>query len=68
MSTYQVFNPITGTHTRCESDVEAKVMLVEVAQQVLALHVPSVNQEIVHENGDVTWQPIDFVSQLVVTI
>lgn len=68
MSTYQVFNPITGTHTRCESDVEAKAMLVEVAQQVLALHVPSVNLEIIHENGDVTWQPIDFVSQLVVTI
>ena len=68
MNTYQVFNPQTGTHTRCESEAEAKVMLVNVAKQVLVAHTPSVNQEIVHENGDVTWHPVDFVSQLVITI
>ena len=68
MNTYQVFNPITGTHTRCYSDDEAKAMLIEVAKQVLALHVPSVNLEIVHENGDVTWMPFKFPSDFVVTI
>ena len=68
MSTYQVFNPQTGTHTRCESEAAAKAMLVDVAKQFLTVHIPSVNLEIVHENGDVTWQPVDFVSQLVVSI
>lgn len=65
---YQVFNPQTGTHTRYETEAEAKSALVEVAKQVLATHTPSVNAETVHENGDVTWEPVDFVSQLVVTI
>lgn len=68
MSTYQVFNPQTGIHSRYESEAEAKAALVDVAKQVLVAHAPSVNLEIVHENGDVTWQPTDFVSQLVVTI
>jgi hypothetical protein len=68
MSLYRVFNPLTGTHTRCESEAEAKDVLVDVAKQVLVAHTPSVNLEIVHENGDVTWQPVDFVSQLIVTI
>ena len=66
--TYQIFNPQTGTHTRCESEAEVKTMLVTIAKQVLSVHTPSVNLEIVHENGDVTWQPVDFVSQLVVTL
>jgi len=65
---YQVFNPQTGTHTRYETEVEAKSALVEVAKQVLLIHTPSVNAEIIHENGDVTWTPVDFVSQLVVSI
>ena len=68
MSSYRVFNPQTGTHTRFESEAAAKAALVDVAKQVLVAHTPSVNLEIVHENGDVTWQPVDFVSQLVVTI
>ena len=68
MSTYRVFNPLTGTHIRCESEASAKAALVDVAKQVLVAHTPSVNLEIVHENGDVTWQPVDFVSRLVVTI
>jgi hypothetical protein len=42
--------------------------LIEVARQVIALHTPAVNQETVHENGDVTWTPVDFVSQLTVSI
>lgn len=68
MSAYQVFNPQTGTHVRFESEAEAKVALVDIAKQILVSHTPSVNLEIVHENGDTTWQPVDFVSQLMVTI
>jgi len=65
---YQVFNPQTGSHTRHETEAEAKTALVAIAKMVLAAHTPTVNSEIVHENGDVTWTPVDFVSQLVVTI
>ena len=38
MNTYQVFNPQTGTHIRCESEAEAKALLVDVAKQILLLH------------------------------
>jgi hypothetical protein len=65
---YQVFNPQTGQHTRHETEAEAKAVLVEIAKQVIALHTPTVNQETVHENGDVTWTPVDFVSQLTISI
>ena len=65
---YQVFNPQTGTHTRYETEAEAKSALVKIAKMVLSIHTPTVNVETVHENGDVTWTPVDFVSQLVVTI
>lgn len=68
MATYQVFNPQTGLHTRCISEDEAKTLTVEIAKQILTSHGASVNLEIVHENGDVTWEPVDFASQLVVTI
>lgn len=68
MSTYQVFNPQTGAHTRCMSEDEAKALTVEIAKQLLVNHIISANLEIVHENGDVTWEPVDFASQLVVTI
>ena len=68
MATYQIFNPQTGAHTRCMSEDEAKTLTVEIAKQILTLHKVSANLEIVHENGDVTWTPVDFASQLVVTI
>lgn len=68
MSTYQVFNPQTGTHIRCMSEDEAKALTVEIAKHLLTNHIVSANREIVHENGDVTWEPVDFASQLVVSI
>ena len=45
MNAYQVFNPLTGQHTRYETEEEAKGALVEIAKQVLAQHVPVVVQE-----------------------
>jgi hypothetical protein len=50
------------------SEDEAKALTVEIAKQLLVNHIISANLEIVHENGDVTWEPVDFASQLVVTI
>jgi hypothetical protein len=65
---YQLFNPLTGAHTRYETEAEAKTAFAELAKQVLTVHSPGMVEEITHENGDVTWVPVDFVSQLVVTI
>jgi hypothetical protein len=68
MSTYRVFNPQTGTHTKGLSEDDAKAITVEIAKHILTVQIISANKEIVHENGDVTWEPVDFASQLKVTI
>lgn len=55
MGAYQVFNPLTGIHTRYETEAEAKAALVEIAKQVLQQHCPTVVQELSNENGDTCW-------------
>ena len=57
MGAYQVFNPLTGQHTRYETEEEAKTALIEVAKQILQQHCPTVIQELSNENGDTTWVP-----------
>lgn len=66
--TYQVFNPLTGQHTRCASEQAAKEMLLDFALQVVMNYPPTVAKEVTHENGDVTWEAVDFVSQVKVTL
>lgn len=67
MGAYQVFNPLTGTHTRYETEVEAKAALVEIAKEVLNQHCPTVVQELSNENGDTTWIPTTMNETLVVS-
>lgn len=57
MGAYQVFNPLTGQHTRYETEAEAKEALVEVSKEILKQHCPIVVQELSNENGDTTWIP-----------
>mgnify|MGYP003339374226 CR=1 FL=1 len=57
MGAYQVFNPLTGQHTRYETEAEAKAALVEVGKQLLVQYCPQVIQELSNENGDTTWIP-----------
>lgn len=57
MGAYQVFNPLTGVHTRYETEAEAKTALVEIAKEILVQHCPRVVQELSNENGDTTWIP-----------
>jgi hypothetical protein len=66
--TYQVFNPLTGQHTRCASEQAAKELMLDFALQVVMAHQPTVAKEIIHENGDVTWEAVDFASQIKVTL
>jgi len=67
MNAYQVFNPLTGQHTRYETEQEAKSALVEIAKQVLSQHVPTVVQELANENGDTTWIPTTMHETLTVS-
>lgn len=67
MGAYQVFNPLTGTHTRYETEVEAKAALVEIAKEILKQHCPTVVQEMSNENGDTTWIPTTMNQTLVIS-
>jgi hypothetical protein len=55
MGAYQVFNPLTGVHTRYETEAEAKQALIAIAQDILKQHSPTVVQELSNENGDTVW-------------
>lgn len=57
MGAYQVFNPLTGVHTRYETEAEAKQALVAIAKEILRQHAPTVVQELSNENGDTVWIP-----------
>lgn len=67
MGAYQVFNPLTGIHTRYETEAEAKAALVEIAQEVLKQHCPTVVQELSNENGDTCWIPTTMHTTLVIS-
>lgn len=67
MGAYQVFNPLTGRHTRYETEAEAKAALVEIAKQVLEQHCPRIVQEISNENGDTTWISTELHKELTIS-
>ena len=67
MGAYQVFNPLTGVHTRYETEVEAKQALIAIAQDILKQHSPTVVQELSNENGDTVWIAIKMNETLVVS-
>jgi hypothetical protein len=67
MGAYQVFNPLTGLHTRYETEDEAKAALVNVAKAILGQYPNLVNQELSNENGDTTWIPTNMNKSLIVS-
>ena len=67
MGAYQVFNPLTGIHTRYETEEEAKQALIAIAQEVLKQHCPTVVQELSNENGDTCWIPTTMNETLVIS-
>jgi hypothetical protein len=68
MKAYQVFNPITGTHERYETEELATQALVEVVKQIVAHHAPSVCQEISNEKGDTAWTAVDLMPNIQITV
>ena len=67
MGAYQVFNPLTGEHTRYGTEAEAKAALVEVAKAIMSQYPNLVNQEISNENGDTTWIPTNMNESLIIS-
>lgn len=67
MGAYQVFNPLTGQHTRYETEELARLALIEVAKEVLQQHCPTVVQELSNENGDTTWIPTTMNETLIIS-
>lgn len=67
MISYQVFNPLTGTHTKYETEEEAKSALIKVQEEILSLHGANVVQEVLNENGDTTWIPTEIHKNLKVS-
>lgn len=67
MGAYQLFNPLTGRHTRYETETEARAALSEIAKQILEQHCPIVVQEIFNENGDTTWIPTELHKDLTIS-
>jgi hypothetical protein len=57
---YQIFNPLTGLHTRYETEAEATAALIEAAKAILVQHLPTVCRELSNENGDKCWTAVDF--------
>lgn len=52
---YQVFNPLTGMHTACDTEDDMKKLVLDISQQIVDAYKVSVNQEITNENGDAAW-------------
>ena len=67
-TTYQVFNPLTGTHTEYATEAEAKTAISEISKQVLAANKLTVCQALSNENGDSTWIPVDFIKNIEVIV
>lgn len=54
----QVFNPKTGLHTSASSTEEAIALYQDIAEKILAAHMPQVVVEGVDGNGRQKWVPL----------
>lgn len=67
MGAYQVFNPLTGKHTRYETEELARLALIDIAKLVLNEYCPTVVQELSNENGDTTWIATNMNETLIIS-
>ena len=54
---YNVFNPLTGTHTEYSDEASAREAVIEVSKQILAAYPVNVVEVHTNENGDSAWVP-----------
>jgi hypothetical protein len=67
MGKYQVFNPLTGTHTVCETEAEAKTLMADIAKQFMERNPISVCRELSNELGHATWIPEQIENPFIIT-
>jgi len=65
---YQVFNPLTGTHTKYTSEQEAKDAVTQIASSIVDTYKPTVCQELSNENGDTTWVAVDLIKKFNISV
>jgi hypothetical protein len=65
--TFQVFNPLDGTHTEYESEEAARNASVDIAKQILNIHKITVVQSISNENGDTAWTAHELTNPITVS-
>lgn len=63
---FQVFNPITGTHTEYPSEAAAREAIVVISQDILKQHSIRLVQSISNENGDQAWIPTTLSQPVVI--
>ena len=57
METYNIFNPVTGSHIQCVGEEELKTKYLELVKAVLN-HIPiTIVDETVDADGNSTWTP-----------
>ena len=52
---YQVFNPKTGTHTKCDTEQEARDCLITFIKAFYAENKPAITRKFSNEKGDIVW-------------
>jgi hypothetical protein len=67
MGKYQVFNPLTGLHTYCETEELAKAAIAEISKQILETHKISVCREFSNEHGHTTWVAEQIVDPITIS-
>jgi len=64
---YNVFNPLTGQNTQCETKQDAVTLALEISRSILDRYHIVVNSINTDENGDQTWSiDYDIVSSITV--
>jgi hypothetical protein len=63
---YQVFNPLTGTHIEYLDEQSARAAMVSIGNELLNKYPINVVQSISNENGDSTWIPVTLSNPLTV--
>jgi hypothetical protein len=61
-TTYQVFNPWTGIHTKYDDEIQAKQAIAELYKQALESCGVTVCQELTNENGDAIWISVNIIN------
>ena len=64
---FQVFNPLTGSHTEYDTEDAARSATVEITKQILANYKITVVQSVSNENGDSAWTAYELANPVIIS-